>query len=399
MINSPPRIVAFVETRMLSQLRRVVMTPWWAAQLLTGTKSFERNPVIGSRALNQQGLHAARVALAYRLAMARRRRLARLISVADRAAFDRDGFVVRRDFLPPGGFAALVAQLKAYRGPLRDIVEGDTIMRKIALDRRALAGLPALGAVLRSADWRGLIRYAGACNAEPVVWVQSILRHARPGPRDPQTLLHADTFHPTVKAWLFLTDVAEDAGPFTYVPGSHRLTAQRLAWERRMSLDACHSPNAEIRQGSPRINEDDLAGLGLPPPRAFAVPANTLVVADTFGFHARGPSAGASLRVEIWAYGRRSPFLPWSALLPWTTAALGRRSVLSWKLDDLLEAAGVKKNRWRARTGVSAFDPPADGEVVPDRGGPSGGDAETSLAAGAREPLAAQDSLPRAPVS
>src|SRR5208283_3212025 len=79
---------------------------------------------------------------------------------------------------------------------------------------------------------------------------------------------------------------------------------------------------------------------------------------DTFGFHARGPCVRPSLRVEIWAYGRRSPFLPWAALVPWTTTALGRRSVLSWKLGDLLEKAGLKKNRWRAQTGVSAFDPP-----------------------------------------
>ena len=39
------------------------------------------------------------------------------------------------------------------------------------------------------------------------------------------------------------------------------------------------------------------------------------------------PERRPSLRVEIWAYGRRSPFLSWSALVPWTTAALGRRSV------------------------------------------------------------------------
>jgi Phytanoyl-CoA dioxygenase (PhyH) len=335
------------------------MTPVWIAQLATGTKSFERNAVIGSRRLNEWGLHAARVALAYRLAQARRRQLAGLVSEEDRTAFDRDGFVLRPNFLPAEQFAALIAQVRAYRGPLREISEGDTIMRKIALDSRALAALPALGAILQSSDWRGLVRYAGSRDAEPVVWVQSILRHACSGPADPQTFLHADTFHPTVKAWLFLTDVAEDAGPFTYVPGSHRLTPRRLEWERRMSLSARHSPNAEDRQGSFRIDPAELASLGLPQPRTFAVGANTLIVADTFGFHARGPSEHASLRVEIWAYGRRSPFLPWTALVPWTTAALGRRSVLSWQFGDALERAGLKKNRWRARTGVSAFDPPS----------------------------------------
>ena len=335
------------------------MAPWWFGQLFTGAKSFEGNLLIGSRRLNRFGLHVARVAVAHRLAGDRRRRLARLISAADRDAFDRDGFVLRRKFLPQNEFAALVAEINAYRGPLREITEGDTIVRKIALSRRTLARLPALGAVLRSREWRGLIRYVGSRNAEPVVWVQSILRHACPGSPDPQTLLHADTFHPTVKAWLFLTDVAEDAGPFIYVPGSHRLTAQRLAWERQMSLAACRSANPETRQGSFRIDAAELAALGLVPPRAFAIPANTLVVADTFGFHARGPSTRPSLRVEIWAYGRRSPFFPWTGLLPWTTAALGGRSVLGWKFGDLLEWAGLKKHRWRARIGISAFDPPS----------------------------------------
>ena len=344
---------------MFSGMRRAAMTPVWIAQLATGTKSFERNSVIGSRRLNEWGLHAARVRLACGLAQARRSKLARLLSEKDRTSFDRDGFVLRANFLAPEQFAALVAQVRAYRGPLREISEGDTIMRKIALDGRALAALPALDTVLQSREWRGLIRYAGSRDAEPVVWVQSILRHACAGPDDPQTFLHADTFHPTVKAWLFLTDVAEDAGPFTYVPGSHRLTDQRLQWERRMSLSARHSPNAEDRQGSFRIDPAELASLGLPQPRAFAVPANTLIVADTFGFHARGPSVRPSLRVEIWAYGRRSPFLPWAALVPWTTSALGRRSIWSWKFGDALERAGLKKSRWRARTGVSAFDPPS----------------------------------------
>lgn len=342
---------------MLAAIGRAAMVPLWTAQLLTGTKSFERNRVIGSRRLNEYGLHAARVALAHRVAAARRRRLAGLVSAADCADFARDGFVLRHDFLPGDEFAELLRQVKAYRGALREIAEGDTIMRKIALGPQALAALPALAGVLRSPEWRGLIRYVGSRDAEPVVWIQSILRHACDGPPDPQTALHADTFHPTVKAWLFLTDVAADAGPFTYVPGSHRLTPERLAWERRMSLFARRSPNADTRQGSFRVDAAELGAMGLPEPRVFAVPANTLVVADTFGFHARGPSAGRSLRVEVWAYGRRSPFVPWAAFDPWSATALARRSVIGWQLGDLLERAGIKPHRWRPRSGVSAFDP------------------------------------------
>jgi hypothetical protein len=346
---------------MLAQLGRAAMVPLWAplwtAQLLTGAKSFERNRVIGSRWLNERGLHTARVRLAHRIAAMRRRRVAGLVSDADRAAFERDGFVIRPNFLPEAEFAELLHQVKSYRGTLREIGEGDTILRKIALDPKTLAALPALQRVLRRPEWRGLIRYIGSRDAEPVVWIQSILRHAHDGPPDPQTALHADTFHPTVKAWLFLTDVAADAGPFTYVPGSHRLTRERLRWEQRMSLAAPSSRDPEIRQGSFRLDPSELAALGLPEPRIFAVPANTLIVADTFGFHARGPSAGRSVRVEIWAYGRRSPFVPWPALDPWSGAALARRSLWGWRLGDLMERAGIKPHRWRARSGISAFDP------------------------------------------
>jgi phytanoyl-CoA dioxygenase PhyH len=343
--------------QVLPTLGRAVLAPLWAAQLLTAAKSFERNHLIGSRSLNRYGLHAARVKVAHRVAAARRRRLAELVSPQDRQDFARDGFVIRRDFLPSSEFAALFDEIKRYRGGLREIAEGDTLLRKIALAPPTLAALPALGRVLRSQQWRGLIRYVGSRDAEPVVWIQSILRHACAGPPDPQTALHADTFHPTVKAWLFLTDVAADAGPFVYVPGSHRLTPERLAWERRMSLDAAHSRDPQTRQGSFRIECEELSALGLPEPRAFAVPANTLIVADTFGFHARGPSRDKSLRAEIWAYGRRTPFVPWTGFDPWTGAGLARRSLVGWRLGDFLEQAGMKPQPWQARSGVSALDP------------------------------------------
>ena len=64
-----------------------------------------------------------------------------------------------------------------------------------------------------------------------------------------------------------LAEPAADSGAFTYVPGSHRLTPERLAWEKRMSLAAPHSPDGETRQGSFRADPDDLTALGLPEPR------------------------------------------------------------------------------------------------------------------------------------
>ncbi len=341
----------------MSGVRQAVLMPFWAAQLLTGAKSFMDNPLIGSPRLNGRGLHEGRVALAARMAERRRARLAAAVLDADRAAFDQDGFVVKPGFLPTAEFSALREQVQGYRGPMREMMQGNAATRRVALEPRALDAMPAVRRLLARPDWRGLVRYAGSHGAEPITYIQTILAHAGSGPDDPQCALHADTFHPTVKAWLFLTDVADDEGPFTYVPGSHRATSARLAWERARSLAMAEEPDRLSRRGSLRIGREELAALGLPQPRAFAVPANTLVVADTFGFHARGLSVRPSRRVEVWASGRRNPFLPWAGLDPWAAEALGgRRMPVFWAARDALARAGLKPNHWRRLVEVSPFD-------------------------------------------
>ncbi|HWI87531.1 MAG TPA: phytanoyl-CoA dioxygenase family protein [Sphingomonas sp.] len=317
---------------------RYLLAPWWVFQLATSAKSFRDNPLIGSRRLNALGLHIKRVALAHRLADRRRGRMARLIDPADRAAFARDGFIQVPDFLPPETFAALQGQVLGYAGPAREMVQGDTITRRFALDPQALRAMPAARALIAERRWQGLIRYVGSYDVEPLTYIQSILTHRRDAPPDPQTQLHADTFHPTVKAWLFLTDVAADEGPLTYVAGSHRRDPARMKWEGKRSLGARDDADILSGRGSLRIDENDLAELGLPKPTVFAVKANTLVVADTSGFHARGPALRPSTRVEIWAYGRRNPFLPWTGLDLTGTAGLAERRIpLYWHWRDRLE--------------------------------------------------------------
>jgi Phytanoyl-CoA dioxygenase (PhyH) len=306
---------------------RYLLAPWWLAQLATGAKNFSKNPIIGSHSLNRRGLHAARVKRAHAMAASRRKRLAKLIDPADRTAFDRDGFIEKRDFLPKAQFDQLRASIFTFAGPAREMMQGDTITRRLALDPQTLDAIPELRALLANPVWRGLIRYAGSFDQEPLTYIQSILSHVRKAEPDPQTHFHADTFHPTVKAWLFLTDVAEDEGPFCYVPGSHRLTPQRLAWEKAMSIKAPEDVDRLSSRGSFRVTREELPTLGLPEPRAFAVPANTLVVGDTFGFHARGPSVRPSTRVEIWAYGRRNPYLPWTGLDPLSLPGIAERRV------------------------------------------------------------------------
>jgi len=333
--------------------------PFHTAALATGAKSFRDNPVLGDPELNRGGLHVSRVRIAHRMAQWRRRRLAARLEPEDVAAFQRDGFILKRDFLPADSFAALQASILAHAAPARETVQGDTITRRIALDREALAELPEAKRLLADPRWLDLIRYVGSSALEPLVYVQTIFSHVRDAAPDPQTHLHADTFHPTVKAWLFLTDVAEDEGPFVYVPGSHLPTQRRLAWERKISIGAAKGADYLSGRGSLRIRPEEVERLGYDAPHSFAVPANTLIVADTVGFHARGPSVRPSTRVEIWAYGRRNPFLPWLGLdLAGAPLLRGRVVPLYWSAMDAAEKLSIKPNQWRAVGLMKPADPP-----------------------------------------
>lgn len=316
---------------------RWLALPWWTAQLLTGAKSFRDNPLIGSKRLNRMGLHRARVRLTHWLAGRRRARLAGRLSAAERAQFAEHGYVLVPGFLPDEQFAALRKAVLERASPAREMVQGDAITRRIAIDADMLRDIPALRALLRGPRWAGLMRYVASFDVEPLYYIQTILTHRGKATADPQTHLHADTFHPTMKAWYFLSDVEEEDGPLTYVPGSHRLTPERLAWEQEKALMAPAGVDRLSARGSMRVTPAELPRLGLPDPVGFAVPANTLVVVDTCGFHARGASSRPSIRVEIWAYSRRNPFLPWLGWDPLSLPGIAERRVtLLWALRDRL---------------------------------------------------------------
>ncbi len=344
MLRAPPVKTGFTwtgrlgtRTRMKPSVRTIIAAPWHVLQLATGAKSFRDNPLIGSKWLNRKGLHVGRMALAHRLAWARRWRLRHLIPAEDRIQFDAQGYVAIPHFLGPARFEALRTALLERPAPAREMLQGDTITRRIAIDDIMLREVPALAALIAMPRWRGLMRYVASYASEPLYYIQTILSHRADAPPDPQEALHADTFHPTMKAWFFLTDVAEDEGPFTYVPGSHRMTPQRAAWEKARSLIAPEGIDHLSARGSMRLDETELSGVGLPPPVRLAVKANTLVVADTCGFHARGPSVRPTTRIEIWAYGRRNPFYPWTGLDPLSFGPIAHKRIgLMWRARDRL---------------------------------------------------------------
>jgi hypothetical protein len=328
---------------------RWLKLPFWLAQIATSAKSFKANPILGSETLNRYGLHAWRKKVACNLADWRRARLTSAVLPQEHAEFCTNGFILKQNLLGDEEFEALRLEVYGYSGPMREMTQGNAVTRRVLLDPPTLKTMPTLARLLRSPRWQGLMHYVSSYRMEPVYYIQAILTQISDAPDDPQTALHMDAFHPSMKAWLFMDSVEADQGPFTYVPGSHRATAARLAWEQRKSLSLGQGDNSLSARGSMRIRPEELAELGLPQARPLVVPGNTLVVGDTAGFHARGRSLKPSVRVEIWAYARRNPFLPWLGLDLWSLPFLrGRQVRLFWWYLDLRERLGGKGNPWRA---------------------------------------------------
>jgi Phytanoyl-CoA dioxygenase (PhyH) len=344
----------------LRTLRAVLMTPLWLLQLLHVSKSFEQNPIIGSRLLNRLGLHVLRVVLAHGITRLRWIVLAPLLPGPQRRMFREQGYLVLTDFLPAKQFAVLNDEVRNYRGEVRECIQGDTQTHRTLLHDRALHDLPACRFLLHDRRYRRVLQWTAVRYGQPLIFIEQVRNgFVSDGGADPQKDLHADTFHPTMKAWLYLDDVTAANGPFAYVSGSSRLTWRRLCWEYRQSVQGRELPDRYSRRGSLRLTEQDRQALGLSEPCRFAVPANTLVVANTFGFHARSPADRGSTRLAIYADSRTNPFNPWPGLdLHWSSQLKYR--ALQWyrrRQDQQAARCGVQSSWHR---------------VDPDAPGPDG---------------------------
>ncbi|WP_421865297.1 phytanoyl-CoA dioxygenase family protein [Parvibaculum sp.] len=324
-----------------------IAAPLWPLQLASGQKSFRANPLLGSPALNRRGLHIARVRLAENMAAARRQRLGARIDAALRTEYEARGYLVIENFLPGEEFAALKRDLE--EAPLRswERREGSTVTRRGSLDLADIETRAPLERLMAGGRIADLLRYVAGCGGEPLIHLQTILAEGDNSRPDPQNTLHMDTFHSTAKAWLYLQDVGEDDGPLCYVPGSHRLTPERIAWERELSIGAASNEDPEIAAGSFRVSDAMLAKLGYPAAKALCVPANTLVVANTHGFHARKASTRPTRRSEIYGSLRRNPFLPVSGMHLYSLPGLrGHLSSRQAQIDELLARYLGVKGPW-----------------------------------------------------
>jgi Phytanoyl-CoA dioxygenase (PhyH) len=261
---------------------------------------FSDDKIGDSRALNLAGAQPLRAILARLLYKVRPGSQDPLM-----AELVRNGIVLIEDFLQPTLFAAVereADELMTTTDPTWVILSGTTEVRRHSLANVDPGPFPQLE------QWRTDHR-VGTLAAEAERWSYpkswdggALLEHLTLGDRSEpngDTELHIDTFFNTHKLWLYLDDVSETNGAFVYVPGSHLLDRTRLRYEYLESITT--------NQKSRRVSREEVRNRDLKP-LVFACRRNTLILANTCGYHSRSVGAPGASRRSLHKEYRYNPF-------------------------------------------------------------------------------------------
>jgi hypothetical protein len=237
-----------------------------------------------------------------------RTRLGKNIDGDLRRTFLREGVLIIPEFAREEDFRAIVEEFRcASPASAMQHWDGSTLARRFLVGPDG-DSFPRIRQFTLQRRLQDILQFAAATVRVTDFFIEDVTHGESISSPDPQKVFHSDTFHPTMKAWLYLTDVDSSNGTFEYIRRSHRLTLRRLVWEYRKSLSASAAAD-DTAEGSFRVQQEDLGFLKPGEPERFAVKKNTLLVADTRGFHRRGEALTGSRRVALHAWSRTNPFV------------------------------------------------------------------------------------------
>lgn len=254
-------------------------------------------------------LHATGRVLVQDLGDAARRRLSpppELASELEAQCVDdlrRDGACVVEGWWPRDNALDLKARLEARRAT-RDVRHPSGAYQRVWSDRAADSGVQRFYHVDREFPElqcfrldEGVLRiawhYCGVpMHSGALVWQHNAVAEA--GTRG----FHVDGFERQFKSFLYLDDVNEENGPFTYLVGSHRLGIRRI-------IRQLHKPPGHASTG---YSEAELPE-GLEE-RSMMGEAGALVLADVRGLHRGAPQRARSRSILV-NYMYRSPGDVW----------------------------------------------------------------------------------------
>lgn len=286
-------------------LKKILVRIFYLPSVFSWSKSFKKNPIIGSYLLNLLGLHVFRVMLSYLFFNLRVLQLFWLINKDERKKFKSDGYLILEDIVSEND-VFLLKTISLNDGVGEHIVkEGSTIVERTQLPSKKIE-------MLQSKKLKRILKYISSTGSYPLTGYEKVLQSKKDDKiKDIQSDWHRDTFHPCIKGWFYFDDVNSDNGCFEYIAESHKLTFKRLIWEYQESLIASKNHDRGY-DGSFRIKESLALGMSSSTKTIVCnVPKNTLVIGNVFGFHRRGDvsSKGKEIsRSSIWFQARSYPF-------------------------------------------------------------------------------------------
>ena len=275
---------------------------------------FTKEKIFQTTVGNALGLQVFRILLSRSLLLLRRRQCPER-DLPEVRQLAREGYCVIENFLPPAQFEAIRDEFNKARaasefqvGPVdrenvvTDLVHLDWKERsRFAAAVGAFRDNPRFTAILRGHEGRSEEKLESLGDFKGMFWSSYCVSDADDREKLELTNcdLHADTFHTITKAFLYLNDVDGHNGSHVYVPRSHRMSVHRLLFEYLNSIGR--------KYGAPRVSEEKVKRMGMTPV-SMDYPANTLIIANEQGFHARGRFDPDRQRDLVYIEYRSHPF-------------------------------------------------------------------------------------------
>mgnify|MGYP006114411301 CR=1 FL=1 len=208
----------------------------------------------------------------------------------------KNGYILIPNFLSPEDFQQVKDGFSHGNsiGSYTPIKDGDTRVDRYTFSPDKWKTLPAVNKLLSDNLLVQTLEGAELKNIEiGDVWFDTIYYDDQQKVASSQSQLHSDTFFNTHKVWFFIEPVNLEDGPLYFVPGTNQLSLKRLIFDYKKSIHF-----DELTDYSFRVEPKDRTFLGCIE-KAITCPENTLVIANTRGFHRRGKAKGGHTRRQI----------------------------------------------------------------------------------------------------
>jgi len=208
----------------------------------------------------------------------------------------KNGFILIPNFLSREDFQEVKDEFfnSADNGSYSPIKDGDNRVERYSFSLDEWKRLPAVTKLLSHSLLVKTLEGAELKNIEiGDVWFDTIYYDDSQKVEGSQHQLHSDTFFSTHKVWFFIEPVKLEDGPLYFVPGTSQLSLKRLIFEYNKSIQF-----KELTDYSFRVDQKDRTFLGCVE-KALTCSENTLVIANTRGFHRRGKAKDGHTRRQI----------------------------------------------------------------------------------------------------